>query len=188
MGATKATVAVTPEAAPPKKIVDTHTKASVRRELFASEPPSALPDEKSQSVHDKWVEENGAKGLIKLRGEGRTVETVRGEMELYALGMKTAAAKAATVEMAPTLAPLLVAPDEKQAALDAWVKENVGEERGGLLKLRGEGRTVATVAAEVALVIAGAKYALTREGRDHEPEEQKAKADGDASAGAVSLS
>ena len=162
--ATKPEEEVTPETAVPKRTVEEDVKSSVKRELFPTtfkeDGESALPEEVSQASNDKWVEANGAKGLIKLRGEGRTAEVVRSDMQLYALGMMTATAKAAAaaeVAVEAALASLLVTPEEKQAALDAWVKENVGDERGGLLKLRGEGRTAEKLAAEVGLVVAGAK-------------------------------
>ena len=163
--ATKPEEEVTPETAVPKRTVEEDVKSSVKRELFPTtfkeDGESALPEEVSQASNDKWVEANGAKGLIKLRGEGRTAEVVRSEMQLYALGMTTATSKAAAaaeVAVEAALAPLLVTPEEKQAALDAWVKENADDERGGLLKLRGEGRTAEKLAAEVGLVAAGAKY------------------------------
>jgi len=161
--ATKPQEDITPETTVPKRTVEADSKSSVKRELFPTtfkDSESALPEEVSQASNDKWVEANGAKGLIKLRGEGRTAEVVRSEMQLYALGMTTATAKAAAaaeVAVEAALAPLLVTPEEKQAALDAWVKENVGDERGGLLKLRGEGRTAEKLAAEIGLVVAGAK-------------------------------
>ena len=79
---------------------------------------STLPEEKSQAANDKWVEANGAQGLIKLRGEGRTIEVVRAEMELYALGMKTATIKAAAAAEA-ALSPLL-APLRAPSAPQAW--------------------------------------------------------------------
>ena len=144
------------------------TREDVKRALFKPRSPLELPEEETQAACDAWVEEHGAKGLIKLRGEGRTVAVIRDEMSLYALGATTAARHVSAAVHAlvsapkeiPAVAALLEAPEEKQSALDEWVKSQLGEERADLLKLRGEGRTAAAIAAEANFVIEGAKHQL----------------------------
>ena len=150
--------------------VPEETKDSVKRTLFASD--TLLPDEVSQEANDTWVKDTLGKdlddrgGLIKLRGEGRTADVVRGEMKLVALGVKTAQAAAAAASAAAAK-EFLAEPEQTQAALDEWVKEKLGKElddREGLIKLRGEGRTSEVIAADVALVRAGAKAVLVKPG------------------------
>ena len=108
-----------------------------------------LPKEQTQASNDAWVKQHGAEDLIKLRGKGRTIEVVRHEMALYALGATTALA------LPPSL--LLKAPEAQQAAQDAWVKDALGQD-GKLIKLRGDGRTAQVVGEEIGLVVAGAKH------------------------------
>ena len=51
-------------------------------------PP--LPDEKSQSASSEWMAKvKVPEGLIKQRGEGRTVDAVRKDMACYKLGADT---------------------------------------------------------------------------------------------------
>merc|ERR1719152_976822 len=109
-----------------------------------------LPDEKSQQANSEWMKKAKVpEGLIKQRGEGRTVDVVRREMECYKLGADAMEKKLR----------LLVAPEPTREALAAYVQEHLpeGPERTKVLPLTGSGRTTEAVAADIGLVIAGAK-------------------------------
>lgn len=131
-----------------------------KRELFpdTTEKTFAFPDEKpSQTSNNEWVTKHGAKGLIKLTGEGRTVEIVRGDMHLYKLGLE-----AATLQVTARDGILMPPKEKSQAAHSDWVKATLPDtaERVRLLPLTGEGRTLEAVAADIELVMAGAKHAV----------------------------
>jgi len=133
----------------------------------------AFEDEVTQKTNDAWAKAVGVedavdadgKKLVPLRGEGRTAEVVRGDLKLYRLGLVQA--ELAKKAISSLLKKLTTKPEEvSQKANDEWVKENLGErderdERDGLLKLRGDGRTAEVIAEEIDLVIAGAQFGAT---------------------------
>ena len=125
---------------------------------LSADAVAPLPEEVSQAANDTWI--NAHDGCdIKMRGSGRTAEVVRSEIALFAQGMRCAKARAA--DATRSLAALLAAPAKTQAAQSEWVGLQIGgNERGDLLKLRGTGRTVEVVGAEIDLVIGGAKQRL----------------------------
>ena len=128
-------------------------------QFAASAPDSpllALPAEVTQGANAGWLKEAKVpEGLIKQRGEGRTAEVVRKEMALFKLG----------ADGLMTKLRLLVPPEETKEAQAAYVKEYLdvaATDRAKILPLSGKERTVQAVAADVALVIAGAKCAVAR--------------------------
>ena len=132
-------------------------------QFAASAPDSpllALPAEVTQGANAGWLKEAKVpEGLIKQRGEGRAAEVVRKEMALFKLG---ADAAEPTVAFAKSM---LVPPEETKEAQAAYVKEYLdvaATDRAKILPLSGKERTVQAVAADVALVIAGAKCAVAR--------------------------
>ena len=111
-------------------------------------PP--LPDEKSQSASSEWMAKvKVPEGLIKQRGEGRTVDAVRKDMACYKLGADT---------MEKKMSGMLIAPEPTKEAQVAYVQEHLGDgpERKKALPLTGSGRTTEAVAEDINLVIAGA--------------------------------
>lgn len=117
--------------------------------------PVMLPAEQTQRACSQWISTHGANGVICQRGVGRSVAVLRADMALYALGMRAAASRP-DVE----LSRLLTTPEPMQAALTSWVVSQLGDAkaRAGMIKLRGKGRDAATIATEVALVVAGARH------------------------------
>jgi len=137
--------------------VDRTSVDDCRRQLFDEPAARELPAQNSQAVNKEWIKVNGAEGLIKQSGSGRTLEVVRNEMRLYKLGLD------AGQEILTELGGLFKQPDETQAAHNAWVKAHLKEEeeeRKRAMSLSGEGRTAEVVGAEIAIAIAGAKAAL----------------------------
>jgi len=137
-----------------------------KRQLFAAPSASApvspkaveaLPEEASQATNSTWVKDNGAEGIIKITGKGRTVAVVRKEMECFKLG------KDAARDLVIEHASLFKQPEESQAAHNAWVQENLGDsdERKVALPLTGKDRTAAVIGADIAIAIAGAKFATS---------------------------
>ena len=115
-------------------------------------PP--LPDEKSQSASSEWMAKvKVPEGLIKQRGEGRTVDAVRKDMACYKLGADT---------MEKKMSGMLIAPEPTKEAQVAYVQEHLSDvperERVDILPLTGSGRTAPAVAADIDLVIAGAMH------------------------------
>jgi len=148
----------------------------VKRQLFAEhETPSSttrvkeLPEEVSQAANNEWVKANGAQGVIKLTGTGRTVATVRAEMAVYKLG----ADAASRLLDSTAVFSLLAQPERKQSVQADWVKANLPDDdvRKRALKLTGEGRTVEAVGADIALAIAGAVHTLAKAAGSELPEE-----------------
>ena len=124
-----------------------------RRQLELHEKLPALPEEETREAMHAWVKEH-AHGIIKLLGaKGRTLEDLIKEVKLYKLGADA---------LKPECVGLLAPPEIGQAAHNAWVKEHLDhiEGREKILPLTGDGRTNEAVAADIALVIAGAKYRL----------------------------
>ena len=122
----------------------------------ANEPPGhdlhTLPEETREAMH-AWVKEH-AHGIIKLLGaKDRTLKDLKKDVQLYKLGADA---------LKPECVGLLAPPEIGQAAHNAWVKEHLDhiEGREKILPLTGDGRTNEAVAADIALVIAGAKYRL----------------------------
>jgi len=138
--------------------VDRTSVDDCRRELFVEEPVALeLPEQNSQAANKEWIKVNGARGLIKQSGSGRTLAVVRNEMRLYKLGLD------AGQEILTELGGFFKQPDETQATHNAWVKAHMKEEeeeRKRLMPLRGEGRTAKVVDADISIAIAGAKAAL----------------------------
>ena len=141
------------------KAVTTDTeRVDVAKKLFdecAEETPCspfktvlAIPEESSQKTNDAWIKENGAADLIKMRGQDRTVEVVRGEMKLYKMGADSAAAKF----------DFLKQPDATKEAQDDWVQTHLAAvpERVKKLPLSGEGRTKDVIGSDIRMTILGA--------------------------------
>ena len=108
-------------------------------------PP--LPAETSQRANGEWIKKvNVPEGLIKQRGDGRTADIVRKEMECVKLG----------ADAMEKNQRLLVAPEATREAQAAYVQEHLPDspERTKALPLTGQGRTLDAVAADLGLVIA----------------------------------
>jgi len=113
-----------------------------------------LPEEKTQQANADWIEANVPKGLIKQRGEGRSVEAVFKDMACFKLG----------VDVMEKKLGVLSAPEKTKEALAMYVREHLDDEveRAKVLPLTGPGRTTEAVSADIVLVIAGAKVAAAR--------------------------
>ena len=124
-----------------------------RRQLELHEKLPALPEEETREAMHAWVKEH-AHGIIKLLGaKDRTLKDLKKDVQLYKLGADA---------LKPECVRLLAPPEIGQAAHNAWVKVHLDhiEGREKILPLTGDGRTNEAVAADIALVIAGAKYRL----------------------------